>query len=523
MTEPDYEPLTPTIFLERSARVFPNRPAIIDGDRRFTYREFYERCRRFAGALNAMGASDGARVAVLAPNTRVLLEAHYGVPLAGAVLVTLNVRQTSDELAYIVEHSGASVLLYDHESSDVALRVGELVSCRLRLIEADGARDEYEGWLAAADPFTAPVTDERALLAINYTSGTTGTPKGAMYHHRGAFLQSLSMAWHSGLQMDSVFLWTLPMFHGHGWCFTWAVTAAGATHLCLRKVIPDEVWRLVRLEGVTHFNAAPTVLSMLAYHPAAKTGVLRTLQVGAGGAPLSPALLERMYELHINITHLYGMTESLGPVTLCEWRAEWDQLPLAQRAELKARQGVETIVSQRIRVLSEQGRDVPADGQTVGEVALRGNNLMLGYYNDPEATEQAIEDGWFRTGDLGVMHPDGYLEVSDRAKDVIISGGENIASVEVERAIVGHPAVLQAAVIAAPDDKWGEVPEAYVELKAGAAASEAEIIEHVRACIAHFKAPKRVHFGPLPTTATGKVQKFLLRERAWAAQGKRVH
>ncbi|MPZ69168.1 MAG: AMP-binding protein [Actinobacteria bacterium] len=518
------EPLTPTAFLERSARVFGDRIAVIDGDRRCTYRELYQRCRRLAGVLVSAGATAGSRVAVLAPNTGVLLEAHYGVPLAGAVLVTLNIRQSPEELAYIVEHSGASVLLYDYELGDAARQLEGLVSTRLRLVESNGPSREYEELLAGAPPVATPVEDELSVLSINYTSGTTGKPKGVMYHHRAAYLQSIAMAWHAGLAPESVFLWTLPMFHGHGWCFTWAVTAAGGTHLCLRKVVPADIWRLMREEGVTHLCAAPTVLTMLAYHPAAEVDPPpRPIQVCTGGGPPSPALLRRLADLHVDVAHMYGMTESHGPIALCEWRPEWDALPLERRAQLKARQGVETITAQPMRVLAADGRDVASDGKAVGEVAIRGNSLMLGYYKDPAATERAAPDGWFRTGDLGVMHPDGYVEISDRAKDIIISGGENIASVEVENAVATHPAVRQAAVIAAPDEKWGEVPEAYVELKDDHTVTEEELIHHVRGLLAHFKAPRRIVFGPLPTTSTGKVQKFLLRDKAWTGTEKRVH
>jgi fatty-acyl-CoA synthase len=320
-----------------------------------------------------------------------------------------------------------------------------------------------------------------------------------------------------------VHLWTLPMFHCNGWCFPWAVTAAAATHVCLPKVDPAEVWRLIRAEGVTHLNGAPTVLSMLAYAPDAEPLGDRVVQVATGGAPPSPAILRRMAELGFEVTHLYGLTETFGPAMICDWRPEWDRLDVDARARLKARQGVGNMISCAVRVIGEDGTDVPADGVSPGEIALRGNNVMLGYLKDPEATAAAAPDGWFRTGDIGVVHPDGYVELRDRSKDVIISGGENIASVEVEQAIMDHPAVLEAAVIAVPDEKWGEVPAAYVTLRDGAAATEAEIIAHVRGRLAKFKAPRSVVFGELPKTSTGKIQKYVLRDAAWAGADRRIH
>ncbi|MBO0877832.1 MAG: AMP-binding protein, partial [Pseudonocardia sp.] len=380
--------------------------------------------------------------------------------------------------------------------------------------------------LADASPLGLTPDDERALLSINYTSGTTGRPKGVMYHHRGAYLQALAMVGHTGLTPSSVHLWTLPMFHCNGWCFPWAVTAAAATHVCLPKVEPSEVWRLIREEGVTHLNGAPTVLSMLAYASDASR-VSRSVRVATGGAPPSPAILRRMGELGFEVTHLYGLTETFGPVMICDWRPEWNDLDTDQQARLKARQGVGNMISCRARVVDDRGNDVPADGAALGEIALRGNNVMLGYLDenggiDAEETAQAVPDGWFRTGDLGVMHPDGYVELKDRGKDVIISGGENIASVEVEQAIMDHPAVLEVAVVAAPDDKWGEAPVAFVTLQEGAEADEVEIIQHVRSRLAHFKAPRTVTFGDLPKTSTGKIQKFVLREDLWAGAERRI-
>lgn len=506
------QPLTPSAFLLRAADVFSDRVGVIQGERRFTYGAFLDRALRFAGALKELGVAPGDRVAVLAGNTHVMLAAHYAVPFAGAVLVALNTRITATDLAYIVEHAGAAVLVYDRDFAQAAQQVGAKCGTRLRLVRAGGDADELEAMLATASEHLHPVADERSVLAINYTSGTTGRPKGVMYHHRGAYLQALAMAMHMGLSSDSVYLWTLPMFHCNGWCFPWAVTAMGGVHVCLPKVEPAAIWRHMRESGITHFCAAPTVLTMTIWDPDAGKAPSR-VRIGTGGAPPTPALLERLAKLDMDITHLYGLTETFGPVAICEWRSEWDELPIAEQAALKARQGVGNAISERIRVVDANGADVPADGTTMGEIAIRGNNVMLGYYKEDEATRNAAPDGWFRTGDLGVMCADGYVALRDRAKDIIISGGENISSIEVEEALTSHGAVLEAAVVAAPDEKWGEVPVAFVTLKEGASVTATELIEHVRGRVARFKAPKRVIFGPLPKTGTGKVQKKTLRDR----------
>jgi fatty-acyl-CoA synthase len=507
--EVNFEALTPTAYLDRSAAVFPDRTAVIDGDLRLTYAEFHDRCLRQAGLLAGLGVEPGDRVAVLAPNTHLMLESHYGVLYAGAVLVALNTRLSAAELTYIVGHSGARVLLHDPELSDTAAVIAAGAGVRL----VDGG-EEYESLLRSAGRHRVPVRDERALMALNYTSGTTGRPKGVMYHHRGAYLQALAMATHFRLDSTSVYLWTLPMFHCNGWCFTWTVTLAGGTHVCLPRLDPEKVWELIAGGGVTHFCGAPTVLTMLADHPAARPG--GDVVVATGGAPPSPALLERCGELGLRVTHLYGLTETFGPIVICDWRAEWDSLPPDEQAVVRARQGVGNVISCAVRVVDADGRDVPADGETVGEVALRGNNVMLGYFRDEEATRAAVPDGWFRTGDLGVLLPDGYLRISDRAKDVIISGGENISSVEVEAALASHPAVLESAVIAVPDGHWGERPAAWVTLKEGAEASADDLRAHVRERLAGFKVPDRVAFGPLPKTGSGKIRKFELRAAAWA-------
>jgi fatty-acyl-CoA synthase len=515
-------PLTPTAFLDRARAVYAERTAVVGDGPALTYAELGDRCDRLAGALAGLGVAPGDTVSVLAPNTRVALEAHFGVPQAGAVLNALNTRLSPAELAYIVGHAGARVLVADHELAPVA----ELVAAEVgdvRVVVAGGDDDAYEGLLAGAAPHRVDVDDEWSLLSLNYTSGTTGRPKGVMYSHRGAYLQAMAMAAQVGLGPDAVFLWTLPMFHCNGWCFPWAVTAIGGTHVELRRVEPARIWRAIRDEGVTHLAAAPTVLTGLAYGPWADEGpAATTVRVATGGAPPSPTLLARLDELNVEVTHLYGLTETYGPAVICEWRHEWDALDGATRARLKARQGIANLVGQPVRVVDEAGADVPADGATLGEVVLRGGNVMLGYYRDEEATARASLDGWFRSGDVGVLHPDGYLELRDRAKDVIISGGENIASIEVEQALASHPAVLESAVVAAPDERWGEQVVAFVTLRPGAEATEQELIDHVRALIARFKAPKRVHFGELPKTATGKIQKFVLREPLWAGHEHRI-
>ncbi|MBF8193842.1 AMP-binding protein, partial [Nonomuraea sp. K274] len=452
------------------------------------------------------------RVAVLAPNGHLLLESTFGVPAAGAVMVPMNIRLSAGELAYIIDHAEVSVLLHDEELGALAREAAAASRSRPRLVSSGG----YEALLAGADPLLVRVEDELSPLSINYTSGTTGRPKGVVYHHRGAYLQALAMALHTRLDAASGYLWTLPMFHCNGWCFPWAVTLAGGRHICLRKVEPAQAWRLIRAHRVTHLCGAPTVLtSLLAHRDAPPAALDPRLLACVGGAPPSPALLGRALRAGIDVIHLYGLTETYGPAAICQPQPEWSALGAGELAGLTARQGVGNVIAQRIRVVDANGDDVPADAVTVGEIAVRGNDVMVGYHRDPEATEKAAPGGWFRTGDLAVWHPDGYVQIVDRAKDVIISGGENIASVEVENALVSHPAVQEAAVVARPDPHWGEVPVAYVALTAGAIATEDELIEHVRGRLAHFKAPKAVSFRELPKTSTGKIQKTVLRE--WAA------
>jgi fatty-acyl-CoA synthase len=513
-----FSQLTPTAFLERSARVFPDRTAVIDGDRRFTYREFADRSRRLAGALAARGVFPGDRVAALCSNSSAMLEMHNGVPWTGAVLVPLNVRLSAEELEYILRHCGARFLIADAQLAKTAAEVASAVG--IPLVVAGGDADEYEQMLAGAEPLVRRCEDERGLLALNYTSGTTGRPKGVKYHHRGAYLQALAMAMHTGLNPASRYLWTLPMFHCDGWCFPWAVSAAGAAHVCLPRVDPPQIWRLLRTEGITHFSAAPTVLTMIANAEEAAAGALDLrVHVQTGGAPPTPTLLARMSALNMEVTHLYGLTETYGPLAINQWHSDWDDLPGERQAELKARQGTGNIIADPLRVVTEDGEDVPADGASIGEIVARGNDVMGGYYLDDEATAAATLAGtadgaaWFRTGDLAVVHPDGYLEIRDRSKDIIISGGENISSVEVERALDAHPAVLESAVVGAPHEKWGEVPVAYVALRADTDVDDAQLAAFVRSRLAAFKVPKRFVYGALPKTSTGKVQKNLLRNR----------
>src|SRR5438034_1105276 len=494
-----HSPLTPLAFLERTALVFPNRTAVVDHERRLTWADVRERVRRLAVALQASGIAPGDRVAFLAPNVHELLEAHFGVPRAGAALVAINTRLMPEEIAYILEHSGSRILVV-HESlrhlvEDVP--VERVLVC--------GEAGDYEAFLEAAGDGEPEdrLASEDDTISINYTSGTTGRPKGVMYTHRGATLNALAEVVHARLGPRSTYIWTLPMFHCNGWCFTWAVTAAGATHVCLPKVDPPPVWRLIDDDRVTHLNGAPTVLVMLCSDAAARQ-LERPVLVTTAGAPPPPAVIERTEELGFEINHVYGLTETYGPITICEWDPAWDELDVRERARLKARQGVHYVGADRVRVVDGELRDVPADGGTMGEIVMRGNNVMKGYFADDVATAEAFRGGWFHSGDLGVMHPNGHIELRDRAKDIIISGGENISTIEVEQALVRHPDVLEAAVVAIADEKWGERPKAFVTLREGAVVEEDELIAFSRERLAGFKAPSEVEFGELPKTSTGK-------------------
>jgi fatty-acyl-CoA synthase len=530
----NYAPLTPLSFLQRSAYVFRDKVAVVHDNRRYTYAELARRVRRLATALHRSGIEKGDRVAVLAPNIPALLEAHYGVPFAGGVLVAINTRLSSSEVLYILNHSRAKIFLVDTELAPVVRRVIDDMQTVRRVINVDDSGSPerlngptYEEFLAEGSDVELPLPVEAErdqLISINYTSGTTGNSKGVMYSHRGAFLNAVGQALEMGLTARSVYLWTLPMFHCNGWCYTWAVTAAGATHVCLRRVDPPIVFDLIKKERVTHLCAAPIVLNTLVNHPRSRAaGAATGLRIATGGAPPSPSLLEQMEAMGAELTHLYGLTETYGPNTICEWQPAWDSHANVAKARLKARQGVPHITSGEVRVVDEEMSEVPADGNTIGEVVLRGNTVMLGYFEQPEATADAFRGGWFHTGDLGVMHPDGYVELRDRKKDIIISGGENISTIEVENVLYEHPAILEVAVIAIPDDRWGEVPKAFVTLKPGAELTQDALIDFCRDRIAHFKAPRAVEFCDLPKTSTGKIQKFILREKEWEGRERRIN
>ncbi len=530
MTDVWTTPLTPLAFLGRSADVFGDKTAIVYGTRRHTYAEFAAEATRVARALQASGVRPGDRVAYLMPNVPEMLVAHFAVPLAGAVLVAINTRLSTEEVRYILDHSGATTLVVDAVLYETVRPVAgdletvtEIVTVVDEAAPGDGTGSgvSYADLLARGsdEPLPWTVDDERATLSINYTSGTTGNPKGVEYHHRGAYLNSFGEIVHSTHTPDSVYLWTLPMFHCNGWCTPWAVTAIGGTHVCLREVRGDVIWGLITEHGVTHLNGAPTVVTTIMNAAEAVT-LDYQLVITTAGAPPSPTTILQMERMGFRIVHVYGLTETYGPYSVNQYQHAWDDLDAETRAALQARQGVGMICADRVRVVDEQMNDVPRDGASMGEIVMRGNNVMKGYYLDPEKTEEAFAGGWFHSGDLGVVHPDGYVELRDRAKDVVISGGENISTVEVEQAVVSHEAVLEAAVVGVPDEKWGEVPKAFVVLKQGASAQPQELIDHVKSRIARYKAPKTVDIvDELPKTSTGKVQKFELREKEWSGHG----
>jgi fatty-acyl-CoA synthase len=514
-------PLTPMEFARRTRRLHGSREAVVDGYLRLSYEQFFDRCDRWSSALQGLGVGPGDRVATIAPNTHAQLESFYAVPQIGAVLVPVNYRLTPDDFVYIVNHSGASVLCVDREYLDAVDSVRDQMPEVAHYVASGGAKNgwlDYEIAVAAASPeFARPEIGERDLLTINYTSGTTARPKGVMITHRNAAVNTIGTLLHVPIEVGDRYLWTLPMFHANGWTFTWTVTAAAGTHICLRKVDPAVVFGLIRDEGVRLLCAAPTVLISLANAPAEVRGeVPAGVRVVTAGAPPAAATIERLEgEFGWEVTHVYGLTETAPFITVCAPLPEHAGLAPEDRAVVKARQGVELLTSGELRVVDDAGREVPADGASLGEITVRGNVVMEGYYNDPEATEQAMGDGWFHTGDAAVVHPDGYVEIRDRIKDVIISGGENISTVEVEGTLLRHPAVQEAAVVGLPHEKWGEVPHAFVVLRAGATATEQEIITFARDHLAHFKAPRGVTFvEELPKTATGKIQKFVLRAGA---------
>ena len=526
----NHVPLTPLDFLRRSAMVYPDKTAVVYGPLRRSWAEVERRARALASAVTGAGVHPGEAVSVLAFNTPAMLEAHFGIPGAGAVLNAVNTRLDPPAVAFILEHAESRLFLVDRGLSAVARAALERMAAPPRVVWIDdpAAQDaepvgdmEYEDFLRTGDPaapWRAP-EDEWESIALNYTSGTTGNPKGVLYHHRGAYLNALGNVVTFGLRPDSVYLWTLPMFHCNGWTYPWAVTAVGATHVCLRAVDPAAIFRLIAEEKVTHLCGAPVVLTMLIHAPdAAKRSFDHgPVQVATGGAAPPSAVIAGMERMGFRLTHLYGMTECYGPSTGCAWQEAWAGLPLEERAVLMARQGVPNVTMSEQTVLDpETGREVPADGETLGELALRGNTVMKGYLKNPAATDEALRDGWLHTGDLAVLHPDRYVEIKDRAKDIIISGGENIASLEVEEVLYKHPHVMEAAVVARPDPKWGESPCAFVTLKPGSEGqvTEADVIGWCRDRLAHFKAPRTVVFGALPKTSTGKIQKFVLREQA---------
>ena len=523
----NHVPLTPVTFLERSATIWPNRVAVRHGRLAYTYREFEARCRRLASALARRGVGRGDTVAVMATNTPALLEAHYAIPALGAVLNALNTRLDARMIAFCLDHGEARVLITDPEFAPTIRAALGATQRRLLVVDIDDAEGPggerlgeltYEALLNEGDPafpWPGPL-DEWDSLSLLYTSGTTGDPKGVVYHHRGAYLNALGNALAFRLDADSVYLWTLPMFHCNGWTYTWAVTAAGSTHVCLRRVEAARIFAAIREHRVTHMCGAPIVLNMLIHAPDdVKVRFDHRVDVATGGAAPPSAVIESMEAMGFRVTHLYGLTESYGPATLCAWQNEWDALPSTERAQRMARQGVAMPTLANFQVgNSETAAALPRDGLTLGEVMLRGNTIMKGYFKNASATAAAFAGGWYRTGDLAVWHPDNYIEIKDRLKDIIITGGENVSSLEIEECLYRHPQIMEAAVVARLDPDWGETPCAFVTLKSGAKLEATDVIAWCRANLAHFKVPKTVVFGPLPKTVTGKIQKYMLRERA---------
>jgi fatty-acyl-CoA synthase len=508
----NYTPLSPIVFLPRAAEVYPDRVAIINGSVRITYAKWLERARRLASALSKRGVKRGDVVSVMLPNIPSMLDAHYGVPVLGAVLNTINTRLDADTVAYILEHAEAKVFITDPVFAAVTKPALERLKKKILVIANEA---EYEAFLKTGDPdfpWSLPQS-EHDPIALNYTSGTTGRPKGVVYHHRGTFLESCGnvMAW--AMPMHPVYLWTLPMFHCNGWCYPWSITAMAGTHVCLRAVDPAQIFPLIVEHKVTHMCGAPTVLTMLITAPAEQRRQFeRPVDIMTGGSPPPAKVIQGMEELGFRVLHIYGMTELQGPSTLCAPQENWDD-----RYTQMARQGVRyQVVEGHVVADPRTCKPVPKDGKTIGEILIQGNTVMLGYLKDPKATAETFDGGWMHTGDLAVWHPSNYVEIKDRKKDIIISGGENISSVEVEIALYKHPATQLAAVVARPDEKWGETPCAFVQLKPGASATEQEFIEWCRQNLARFKIPRKVVFGPVPTTATGKIQKYVLRERAKA-------
>ncbi len=523
----NYVPLSPLSFIRRTAATFPKRLAVAHGKRRYSWAEVYERSVRLASALSRRGIGKGDCVAAMLTNTPEMLEAHHGVPMCGGVLNALNYRLDAAAIAFILEHGEAKALITDTEFAPVIRQALALLGREILVIDVEDsegpggerlAEDDYESFLASGDPdyaWSLP-EDEWQAISLNYTSGTTGNPKGVVYHHRGAYMNAVGNTLVWSLPAFPVYLWTLPMFHCNGWCFPWTVTAKAGVHVCLRRVDSAGIYKALAEEGVTHLCGAPIVMQLLVNaKPEDKRPFEQRVNFMTAAAPPPASVLERMQSEGIDVTHVYGLTEVYGPAVVCEWDPGWDSLEVEQQAELKSRQGVTYPVQEGIMVADPETLEpVPADGETIGEVFMRGNITMKGYLKNPSATEEAFRGGWFHSGDLGVVHPDGYIQLKDRAKDIIISGGENISSIEVENVIFRHPAVAGAAVVAKPDEKWGETPCAFVELNPGASATAEEITAFCRENLASYKCPRHIVFGPLPKTSTGKIQKFELREKA---------
>ena len=526
----NFAALTPLSFLERAASVYPDRVAIVHGPQRQTWAATYARCRRLASALAARGLGVGDTVAVMLPNIPAMYEVHFGVPMCGAVLNTLNTRLDADTIAFMLKHGGAKVLITDREYSSTMHKALVQMDSPPLVIDVDDSLYEggiplgklsYEDLLTEGDPDWAwpwP-TDEWQAIALNYTSGTTGDPKGVVYHHRGAYLNAIGNILVWSMPQHSVYLWTLPMFHGNGWCFVWSMAMNAGTSVCLRRVEAAQIFEAIRTHKVTHYCGAPVVHQMLINAPAElRRGISHKVQGMVAGAAPPAAILEGMAQMGFEITHVYGLTETYGPATVCAKQTGWSDRSLSDQAILNARQGVRYPVQEGVEVMNpETMESVPRDGKTMGEIMFRGNITMKGYLKNPKASADAFAGGWFHTGDLGVIYPDGYIKIRDRSKDIIISGGENISSIEVEDALYRHPAVMACGVVAAPDPKWGETPCAFVELRTGESTTEADIIAHCRAHLAPFKIPRKVVFGEVPKTSTGKIQKFALRERAKSA------